>query len=327
MRHLDAADRPGLETYLQTRGWLAADEPVLSVAKAGEGNMNLALRVTTSTRSLIVKQGRPWVEKYPSIAAPVERTALEARWYELASRDATVAARMPVRIGLDEADAVLVLEDLGEAPDRLDLYAQGKLTVAELDGLVGWLRALHDAFAGDTDAAGLTNMAMRELNEAHIFRIPFEPGNGLTLDDHTPGLAALAAALQDDAALVARCAALGRRYLGEGSTLLHGDFYPGSWLRADDGTHWIIDPEFGFWGPPEFDLGVLLAHLRLSGQDRALEHRALATYGPGPDPRLVTDFAAVEVLRRMTGVSQLPLELPLEAKRVLVDDARAALLA
>ena len=47
----------------------------IAIARAGAGNMNLALRVTTRDgRSLILKQGRPWVEKYAHIPAPFERT-------------------------------------------------------------------------------------------------------------------------------------------------------------------------------------------------------------------------------------------------------------
>jgi 5-methylthioribose kinase len=34
--------------------------------------------ITASGRAFILKQGRPWVEKHPQIAAPVERTTVEA---------------------------------------------------------------------------------------------------------------------------------------------------------------------------------------------------------------------------------------------------------
>ena len=47
-------------------------DSVASVTKAGEGNMNVVLRVCIADKSLIVKQSRAWVAKYPSIAAPEE---------------------------------------------------------------------------------------------------------------------------------------------------------------------------------------------------------------------------------------------------------------
>ncbi len=42
--HLDPADLAGLADYLRAQGWLAAGEAPVSVQRAGEGNMNLALR-------------------------------------------------------------------------------------------------------------------------------------------------------------------------------------------------------------------------------------------------------------------------------------------
>ena len=56
-------------------------ETIVSVDKAGEGNMNLTLRVTTDQRSVIVKQARPWVEKYPDIEASDERILAEIDFY------------------------------------------------------------------------------------------------------------------------------------------------------------------------------------------------------------------------------------------------------
>ena len=40
------------------------------------------LRVQTAERSFILKQSRPWVEKYPAIPAPEERVLVEAAFYE-----------------------------------------------------------------------------------------------------------------------------------------------------------------------------------------------------------------------------------------------------
>ncbi len=94
------------------------------------------------------------------------------------------------------------------------------------------------------------------------------------------------------------------RYLGPGATLLHGDFFPGSWLH-DDSAPWIIDPEFGFYGPPEFDVGVLLAHLNLAGQDDALSEHVWEAYAApgGFDRSLAQGFAGIEIIRRLLGVS------------------------
>ena len=91
---LNLEDVHGLQAYLVGRGFTKAGE-AMTAERAGEGNMNCVVRVRFPNRSLILKQARPWVEKYPSIAAPVERAASEARFYHFAAKSSSVAAMMP----------------------------------------------------------------------------------------------------------------------------------------------------------------------------------------------------------------------------------------
>ena len=91
-----------------------------------------------------------------------------------------------------------------------------------------------------------------------MFALPLREANGLDLDAYTttPGLEAAVAPLRADAAYGQAVAALGERYLlGEGESLLHGDFFPGSFLQTAAGVR-VIDPEFCFCGDAELDLGV-----------------------------------------------------------------------
>jgi len=127
---------------------------------------------------------------------------------------------------------------------------------------------------------------------------------------------------------VAAVETLGRVYLRDGGTLLHGDFFPGSWLRTAEGPR-IIDPEFCFLGAPEFDVGVLVAHLLLADQPPAIVDRALTGYaeriGTRPDEAsraLVMRFAGVEMMRRLIGVAQLPLTASLARKRTWLRQVR-----
>ncbi len=58
---------PDVAAFMAARGWLGPGERVERAARAGEGNMNRVLRVTTTARSLILKQARPWVENMTTI--------------------------------------------------------------------------------------------------------------------------------------------------------------------------------------------------------------------------------------------------------------------
>lgn len=115
--HLDITQPHLLEDYLKSKNWLKQHEQILILEKPGEGNMNYTLRVRTHDRTLIIKQSRPYVEKYPQIAAPANRAVTEGRFYEKIQSFASINEFMPQLIGIDIDANILVLEDLGTASD------------------------------------------------------------------------------------------------------------------------------------------------------------------------------------------------------------------
>jgi 5-methylthioribose kinase len=324
-------DRPEeVGRILADRGWLEPGESFRGCERAGEGNMNLTLRVRTDRRRFIVKQARPWVEKYDTIPAPWDRSLSEQRFYQRVSGLGGVASRMPRLLGADPEARLLLLEDLPAARDMSDLYG-GDVALApgESEELAAYLRALHTG-TRDTADPHLANRAMRALNHEHIFVIPLAADGGLDLDALEPGLGDAARRLVADADYTAWVSRLGERYLADGPCLVHGDYFPGSWLRTDLGLR-VIDPEFGFFGDPELDVGVALGHLALAGRPAAEGRRWLDAYAKGReapplDAPLVARFAAVEVMRRLIGVAQLPLR-PVPGRRAaLLERAREAML-
>jgi 5-methylthioribose kinase len=308
-------DRPkDIKAHLQALGWLPATEKVTRMEIAGEGNMNLVVRVVTAERSFILKQSRPWVEKYPSIAAPGDRILSEVAFYQAVAGQSAVASRMPAILAVDEESRSAMLEDLGTASDCTDLYAGGRV---DPQPLAAWLSGLHTVPVPDGLRGRLRNREMRTLNHAHIFDLPMSGAHGMDLDEVTPGLQRLAAEFRARAGLLDVVSGLGDLYLADGDALLHGDFYPGSWLRTEDGVK-VIDPEFGFLGAPEFDLGVFAAHLHMSGYSEEEVSQALKTYAEPFDRDLVSRFAGVEIMRRLLGVAQLPMVRTLAEKEHLL---------
>ena len=311
---LDPGDLGALADYLRAGGRLAPGERLVSAEKAGEGNMNCVVRVRTSAGLFVLKQSRPWLEKYPQIAAPFDRALAEGRFYRLVAALPAVAGRMPRLLWTDDHARMVALEDLGAASDFFPLYAhETSLPDATVADLMAFLAALHTlAPADERTRASLANHEMRTLNHEHIFALPLRPDNGLDLDTYTgtPGLDAAAGLLKGDADYVATAAALGERYLhGAGSSLLHGDFFPGSFLQTGSGVR-VIDPEFCFCGDAEYDLGVFAAHLILAGEPTTRTESALDLYrkqATGPvSVELTRQFAGVEVMRRLIGVAQIP---------------------
>ncbi len=306
-------NKEGLESYLWGRRWLESGESVLSAEIAGQGNMNYIVRVTTNKRTFILKQSRPWVEKYPAIAAPFDRALVEAEFYRSVSHSGA-ALYMPKFHWVDEGSRILCLEDLGRLGDFTNVYEGVPIGRREQEQLCLFLSFLHGS------KSRLSNRDMKVLNHFHIFVFPFQQENGLDLDRLTPGLEAIAQTVKRNAALRRRTAELGELYLAEGGLLLHGDYFPGSWLRVTNGVK-VIDPEFAFGGPREFDLGVMLAHLMISGVRDVEAALGSYHYWKDLDEGLMRGFAGVEILRRLFGVAQLPIRFDLDRKQTLVTDA------
>ncbi|BAM03865.1 phosphotransferase [Phycisphaera mikurensis] len=318
---LSEADAPGVADALRRHGWLADSEAVASVAPAGEGNMNLTLRLRIAggeggSRSVILKQSRGHVEKYPSIPAPAERIVAEHGFYaEVAALDsadrASVSSFLPTVRGFAEAERLLLLEDLGEASDLTIVYAGEGFRGGELEALGGWLGRLHAATRGRAEPGLRDNGAMRELNAEHLFEVPLDgvARFGMDLDDLAAGLTAAADRLRRDAGVRSafhRGKAIYLAPTGGDAVLLHGDFYPGSWLRTVAGVR-VIDPEFCFHGVPEVDAGIAVGHLALAGRSVAEAEAFLGAYGHPLNAETLRDLAGVEVVRRLIGVAQLPL--------------------
>jgi len=308
-----------VENYLRDAGWIANTATAASITRAGEGNMNLVLRVALEDRSFILKQSRPWCEKYPHIPAPERRILVEAAFYRAVSGIPAVAGMMPRLMAVDEANRVIQMEDLGEGADFTSLYDDGGHGLALLPELCRWLAALHSAGFPTPVREGLVNMDMRRLNHEYLYELPLLEENGLKLDRITPGLQDAANQLKAKKSYVRRIAELGDLYLRNGPRLLHGDYFPGSWLRHSGGVR-IIDPEFCFFGPAEYDAGVFIGHLLLAQRPLAFAGSMFEHYKPSFafDRSLAWQYAGMEIMRRLIGVGQLPMSAPITVKRQLL---------
>lgn len=318
------ADKASLEVYLREQAWLQNGEKIVALEKPGEGNMNFVQRIKTDKRSFIIKQSRDYVEKHPQVAAPAERAIREAEFYQLIAGERQLKEKMPQLMGVDHRNHVLKLEDLGNGVDFTFLYEKDKyLEDHELQEIVAFAARLHQSININTTQERLTNRNMRKLNHEHIFIYPYLENNGLDLDEILPGLGKIGEAFKKDHPLKDAVEKLGDRYLKDGQTLLHGDYFPGSWLKTKDGSK-IIDPEFCFFGDVEFEIGVMLAHLKMADQPEATVKKALNIYRElsSIDEGLCRKFMAIEILRRILGLAQLPLSLDLDERKALLNESR-----
>ncbi len=322
---LDKNNKLAITAYLQSLGIINLAEVINYAEKPGEGNMNYTLRVKTGTKSFIIKQARPYVEKYPHIPAPQQRALAEAGFYNLIKENTFLRRCMPGLKGVDEKNFILILGDLGDAHDGSILYQhQKKLSSKEMEDLGNYLSVLHTGFKKENEDENelMANHELRQLNHEHIFVYPLQLDNGFNLDNIQPGLQQLAMPFKTNQNLKDKAEELGKKYFQDGNTLLHGDFYPGSWLFTNEGIK-IIDPEFCFYGMPEFDVAVFKAHLMMAEQEETFINNLFTFYKKPTNfnDELFDAFTGIEIIRRIIGLAQLPLSLTLHQKKLLLHSA------
>ncbi len=321
---LDVNNPVGLERYLLQNNRLNEGEKLEHLEGAGDGNMNMVLRATTNQRSFILKQSLPYVHRFPIIKAPRERILTEFEFYGIVRKNESIRKLTPEMYWLDVENFLLCMEDFGRSQDFMHIYKKGQnLEKGEMADIARMVSELHFGFKYEPSDVMIPNMEMRLLNHAHIFELPLSVTNGFNLDGVLSELQSATEKFRNDEKLKRAAKDLGEIYLSNsGTRLLHGDYYPGSWLKTPNGFR-MIDPEFCFKGPAEFELGVAVAHLKMAQQSESIMKDLFVYYHFDSkfDGSLFSKFAGMEMMRRMLGLAQLPLELDLNERLTLLDEA------
>ncbi len=333
--HVLSADQAGrVDLVMGAVGWLGDEEQVTTCASLG-GESSTVIRVELQElrggwRTAVLKQSLPWLRRDESVAMPAGRWHGERAFYAEVARVPEAAAHMPRLMAANEARSLLLLEDFRGASNLASLYRGGSFADEAAQSLGAFLRALRHGARG-TEESDPVNACMKALNHRLLFEAPFASaraaGDGFgpdgpapdsaALDATEPGLGEAAAALRSDRAFRAAVSELGSRFLGSGACLVHGAFHPANWLLVPDGGVRVVDPQYGGWGDAEFDIGTGLAHLLLARQPEEVVAAFLsAAVGSedaeevesGVDRPLVARYSGVEIVRRLIGGGQLPLE-------------------
>ncbi|MFT6209945.1 MAG: 5-methylthioribose kinase [Bacteroidia bacterium] len=321
---LDVSNPKGLEEYLAQNDYLGEGEKLDRLEVAGYGNMNVVLRAVTNHRSFILKQSLAWVNRFPMVKAPRERILTEFEFYQTVQQNEAIKKLTPEIYWLDRSNFLLCMEDFGQSQDFMSLYKKGEnLEKSEMADIARVVSELHFRFKFEPNEEGVSNMEMRTLNHNHIFDLPLNSDCGFNLDSVLPGLQSATDKFRNDEKLKGRALELGKVYLANsGTRLLHGDYYPGSWLKTRNGFR-MIDPEFCFKGPAEFELGVAVGHLKMAQQSERILKDLFVYYHFDSkfDGSLFSNFAGMEMIRRILGLAQLPLDLDLKERLELLDEA------
>lgn len=250
----------------------------LECQEIGDGNLNYVFRVSDakSGKGVIIKQALPYAkvvgESWP---LTLKRAAIEAA--ALRKHGEFAAGLVPEVFGTDETLAYTIMEDLSHLTIAREGLIQGK-SYPKLSADIGEYLAqtlfhtsdfaLHP-FEKKRLAAEFSNPELCKITEDLVFTDPFFDYD---TNDFEPELQEAVEAIWDNDALKLEAAKLKRSFLTEAEALLHGDLHTGS-IFADDNETKVIDPEFAFYGPIGFDVGLFLANLIAQGITRSGESR------------------------------------------------------
>ncbi len=306
-------DDQNLAEYLLACGQASPGERVRVLA-AGDGNINFVRRLQVGERSLVVKQARPALERFPEYRVTTERIVFEQRYGEVTAELAPRApALLPRLLHFDAQGRVLVMEDLGDCARLDERIRAGHVPLQGLGQLGSFLGAVHAA--SRPQAALLrerfANHEMQRLHGEHIFTLPYQ-------DNDFPVSAELraeAGRVLQRPGLRKRIRELGDRYYAAGEALVHADVQAGNLLVQGEGLR-LLDAEIAHVGDPAFDLGTALAHLWVhipaggSAVDprpgaAALRDAYLAAGGRPEDLDRAPAYAGVEIMRRSIGAARL----------------------
>jgi 5-methylthioribose kinase len=105
------------------------------------------------------------------------------------------------------------------------------------------------------------NIELCKITEDFIFTHPYEDND---TNEYSPKLDMLhVKKFREDREVKVAILKMKQKFMTSAQSLLHGDLHSGSIMLNKDETY-VIDPEFAFYGPIGFDVGIYLANLIMS---------------------------------------------------------------
>jgi 5-methylthioribose kinase len=249
-------------------GRIGGEASLWRVREVGDGNLNLVFIVEGPAGSLVVKQALPYVrlvgESWP---LPLKRSYFE--YHALTRSAARDPGMLPVVHYFDEEQAIIVMDYLSPHIILRRALIEGQILPKIAHDLGRYLA--RTAFRGsdlamDTktkkaDVALFSgNVELCDISENLVFSDPYFEAK---LNRHTPHLTPLVMELRADRDLKVAAQRLKHAFSAKSETLCHGDMHTGSVMVTPADTK-VIDPEFAFYGPFGFDIGMLLANYWMS---------------------------------------------------------------
>ncbi len=254
------------------------------VDEVGDGNLNLVFIVCGDLGKVIVKQALPYVRLVgDSWPLTLERSFFEYNaLIRQEERDPGIAPKV---LYFDNAQGLIAMEYLEDHKILRNKLIDGE-KVDNLAEVLG-IHCARTAFKGSDlfmetkrkkEDVSLfeRNVELMAITENLVFTDPYFNAE---MNNNTKGLEKIIAIIREDVKMKTLAQHMLKKFTSNVETMCHGDLHSGSIMCTDKDTR-VIDPEFAFYGPMGFDLGMLLANFLMAyfSQEGHRTHSELSNY-------------------------------------------------
>jgi 5-methylthioribose kinase len=240
----------------------------LKISEIGDGNLNFVYIIKNGKKSVILKQAVPYLrcvgEEYP-----LSRVRMTFEIEALKIEKDICPKFVPEIFYSSHEMSVVVMQNLN----------QHKILRGEMINRVRFpLLSEHiSTFLADTlfftsdfylnseekkkNVKKFINIELCNITEDFIFTHPYEDND---TNEYNPKLdMKLVKKFREDREIKTAILKMKYKFMTNAQALLHGDLHSGSIMLNQKETY-VIDPEFAFYGPIGFDVGIYIANLIMS---------------------------------------------------------------
>jgi len=276
--------------YLLSKGYISKSETIKSVAEIKNCDLP-TYQIITSYSDLLVKR----VDVLQDAQYEVGLLKTEAAFCQLIGNYEYLSRFTPLFRGYDEGEKILVYDSIEDGKNFSAIYKSHLIEQEEIQLLTKWLSLLH-RLRFEKKAHGQFDLTNNKIFSG-LFKQEIPAAMVEKDAAYSAELIALYREINKDERVLKRIEALASSYAQKSETLIHGNFTPLNWFRSDSGVA-IANPSFARFGPPEFDLGLFVAHLSLALVPKEKIEIVFDSYENRDeiDLTLMNHFAALEIL-------------------------------
>ncbi len=249
---------------------LEQSDPIdtLEIIEIGDGNLNFVYIVKSATKSVILKQAVPYLrcvgEEYP-----LSRVRMTFEIEALKTEKSICPEFVPEIFYSSHEMSVVVMQNLdkhkilrGEMINRVKFPLLSEHISSFLADTLFYTSDFYlDSKQKKESVKKSINIELCNMTEDFIFTHPFEDND---TNSYSPKLDMLhVKSFREDRDVKAGILKMKYKFMTNAQALLHGDLHSGSIMLNQSDTY-VIDPEFAFYGPIGFDVGIYLANLIMS---------------------------------------------------------------